>query len=155
MSTTKTASLSNTETPPKVPHKRERFALLAQVGRLKKEVSQLHDEADFYSLIATELLALSRVQLTLAEEKETASGTMDASLIAPASRLLVLTKALLRFYPETSTSRERTSRLLESNALAMVTDTSPEGYVTPSMTLLLRNVERAIVATKPGSTPKQ
>jgi hypothetical protein len=63
-------SSSDSLTSQLAEQKRARFALLAKVGHLKKGASQLHEEADFYSTIVTELLALSTEQLQLLEQLE-------------------------------------------------------------------------------------
>ena len=129
--------------------KRARFALLAKVGHQKKEVSQLHEEADFYSTIATELLALSTEQLHLLEKMELLlNKEAQVSLVEISSRHTKLTKRLLSFWPRSTASQSRIFEVLDSVGVAMATDTSEEGYVSPSMDQILNNVARAIEVTK-------
>lgn len=128
--------------------KRARFVLLAKVGHLKREASQLHEEADFYSTIATELLALSMEQLTLLESLEEKHPEIKAELVNLTSKHTHFVRQLLDFWPQNTVSRSRFYALLDSAGVEMATDVSPEGYVSPSMDLILKNVVRAIEATK-------
>lgn len=136
--------------------KRARFALLARVGRQKREASQLQDEATFYSTIVTELLAVSGELLALVESQEATMKREELlAVVDLASRQRRSTRRLLSFWPQNSESQQRFSEMLDSAGVAMVTDTSQEGYVSPSMDQMLKNAERAIVAMKRESNQKQ
>jgi hypothetical protein len=138
-----------------VKQKREKFALLARVGHQKREVCRLHEEADFYSSIVTELLALSTESLTLLVAEEEKHPELKLPILTLVSRQTNLLKRLLNYWPRDSQSQERVCALLESDGLETMTDVSDEGYVSPSMDLILRNVARAIEVTKMGLSPKQ
>lgn len=149
--TTETASSLTSDTSKMVKLKRDKFALLAKVGHLGREVSALHDEADHYSSIATELLAVSSELLTLLEEQEEENQKTNPYLVIPASRLTSLTQKLLNYWPKGSKSQDRVYEMLDSDGVVTVTDTSEEGFVYPSMDLILKNVGRAIGASREQS----
>lgn len=136
---------------------RDKFALLAMVGRVKKEVSQLQDEADFYSTIATDLVALSEDQLELLQqiEKQADSDQMTDLVIDLTSQFHHLIRRLLSFYPQRTKSQERYSRMLGSDGLARVLADTPDGYVSLSTDQILENVERVIDLTKRELARKQ
>ena len=146
--TAETASRSTSDTSPMARLKRDKFALLAKVGHLGREVSALHDEADHYSSIVTELLAASLELLAWVEEEEIQRNQPDPSLVIPVSRITNSIQRLLNFWPKNTTSQDRVLEMLESDGVEMGTTTSEEGYVYLSSDLILRNVERAIGATK-------
>lgn len=127
---------------------RDKFALLAQVGREKRAALALQDEATFYSSIVTDLLVAQGELL----ERLQADAKIDPELVALASehtsRFHRLTKQLLSFWPANSVSQERILTLLNSDGLAKVLDSTQDGYLTLSTDLILENVERAIEATK-------
>jgi hypothetical protein len=135
--------------------KRARFALLARVGHQKREVCQLHEEADFYSSIATELLALSTELLTSLEAVEEEHPLVKSDLVIQVSRHTSLLKRFLSYWPQNITSEQRYLELLDSDGVAISTDVSDDVYVSPSMDRMLRNVARAIEVTKMGLSPKQ
>lgn len=143
-----TQSSLNTSHSEMEKQKRARFALLARVGHLKKEASQLHDEADFYSTTATELLAHSMESLLLLESLEERHPEIRKELISLTSKHIQSVKRLLSFWPQNTKSQSRFYKLLDSAGVEMATDISPEGYVSPSMDLTLKNVARAIGATR-------
>jgi hypothetical protein len=135
--------------------KRARFALLARVGHQKKEVCQLHEEADFYSSIVTELLALSTELLTSLEAVEDQHPALKFDLVTQVSKHTSLLKHLLSFWPQNITSEQRFLELLDSDGVVMATDISDDVYVSPSMDRMVKNVERAIEVTKQASSQKQ
>lgn len=147
MTSAKTSSSSNTDLSEMDKHKRARFALLARVGRQKKEVSQLQDEASFYSTVATVLLAHSLEQLELLEQQAQENPALLGNLVTLESELQFLVKNMLRFWPEHTASQERFSKLLDSEPFRKVTDCTEDGYVSLSMERVLKNVGRAIVAS--------
>lgn len=128
--------------------KRARFALLAMVGRLKKEASAYREAEEVYSGIATDLL-VDFVGLTLLLQR------LDQRLPAlkPASayytsRLHRSLKQLLRFSPQATDSQERLLNLLSSDGLETMLDVSEEGWLSLSTDQILGNVVRAIEASK-------
>lgn len=129
--------------------KRARFALLAMVGHRKKEVSQLHDEADFYSTVATEALAaLADAAILLAElgqrgNPEAMKGSTDLT-----STRFRLVQQLLNFWPTGTTSVDRLWKVLGSDGPATVLENTPDGYLSLSSTQWVDNVARIIEATK-------
>lgn len=152
--TTATVSSSTTDTSQMAKLKRDKFALLAKVGHLGREVSALHEEADHYSSIATVLLAASMELLTLLEEQEVMEESPNERLVTPVSRIMNSIQKLLHFWPKGSMSQDRVYSMLDSDGLGMATVSSEDGFVYPSMDLILRNVERSIEASKARS-PKQ
>ena len=135
--------------------KRARFALLARVGHQKREVSQLHEEADFYSSIATGLLALSTELLTSLEAVEAEHPALKLDLVTQVAKHTSLLKRLLSYWPQNITSEQRFLELLDSDGVAISTDTLDDVYVSPSMDRMVRNVARAIEVTKMASSQKQ
>lgn len=143
-----TTSSSPTETSQKAPPKQAKFVLLAKVGQLKREASQLHEEADSYCSIVTALVAGYTELLMWAEAKEREFPGLSTDLVTHSSNHTQLVKGLLHNLPHASISRERVLKLLNSDGLGMAMDVTEDGYVSPSSAQILRNVERAIVATK-------
>ncbi len=136
---------------------RDKFALLAMVGRVKKEVSPLHEEADFYSSFVTEQVALSADLLDLLQEIEQQVNSPETSEIVAdlTSQYHRSIRQLLNFWPPHTESQERYLSLLASDGLEKVLATTPDGYVSLSTDRILKNVERVIEATKKELNQKQ
>lgn len=134
---------------------RGRFALLVRGARHRKEVSQLHEEAEFYCGSAIELHALLVDQSTFLEQLATATShpTLKAVVGGFMSRHNQLIKQLLNFWPPDLESQQRVVALLVSDGLARVTESTPEGYLSLSTGRILKSVELAIEATK-GRAPR-
>jgi len=148
MTKTSTQSNSTTEQSEMEKHKSARYALLAMVGRRKKEVLALQEEADHWSLCATEALVDSLAVLTALEKLEDRHPEVKALVAEYTSRHTKLLKQCLNYYPQTSESQSRISDLLDSDGLATALDATTDGYVSLSMDRMLRNVERVIALTK-------
>lgn len=133
--------------------KAARFALLARVGRQKREASLLHDEAETYCSSVIELVALSTALLRQLEAAEETDKSLSRSVVTLSSRHSQLIRHLLNSLPLAMISRERVLRMLNSAGLATATDITEEGYVSPSSDQILRNVVRAIGITKTTAEP--
>lgn len=129
---------------------RDKFALLAKVGRLKREVSQLREEVKFYSSSATELAAVSVEQLgvlqPLAEAVGEAELKMEVAVIT--SRHLLWMRKLLKHWPSDSECQQKLLALLESEGPQRLMASTPDGYATLSTGLILNNVAQIIEATR-------
>lgn len=148
-----TPSCSTTEAFLTARLKRDKFALLAKVGHAKRAHSVLQAETELYCTTATELLAISMELLALLESEEESKGEMNLNAVIPVSRLYRCVQKISNFCVTDTASEQRMLRLLESDGAVMAMDTCNEGYASPSMDLMLKNVARAIVASK-GSSPK-
>lgn len=146
--TTATASSSTTDPSPMARLKRDKFALLARVGHLGREVSALHAEADLYCSTATELLAASLELLMQLEAVEAQEGAPRKELVIPVSRVTNSIRRLLNFWPKNTMSQDRVLEMLDSDGVEMGTVVSDDGYVYLSSDLILSNAARAIGATK-------
>lgn len=145
----KPTSSSNSPDSEKTRLVRDKFALLARVGRLKRAALTLHEEADFYSTSATDLAAqLADVLEFLQIMEEHAPKHLTPFVAESTSRFHNSIRQLLRFSPPSSESTERYWKVLGSAGLEKVLATTPDGYVSLSTDLILKNVERSIAATK-------
>lgn len=143
-----TSSPSTTDTSEMAVHKRARFALLARVGRQKKEASMLLEALDNSFTNVTELVALSQAQLRWAEEAEQyLPRELKDSLITLSSAQTQLIRQILYSLPGDTTCRELSLKMLNSDGLGTSLDVTEEGYVSPSGDQILRNVARALEAT--------
>lgn len=139
---------STTDTSEMEVHKRARFALLARVGRQKREVSTLLAALDSSYSNVTELVALSVAQLQWAEEAEQhLPQEMKDQLVTLSSAQTQLIRQILYSLPDATICRELCLKMLNSDGLAMAMDVTPEGYVSPSGDQILRNVARALGPT--------
>jgi hypothetical protein len=127
---------------------RDKFALLAMVGRRKREALASQEEAEFYYSIVTELLALSGDVLEFLQRAETKAPSLKGYVAENTSRYHDLIQRLLQFWPTSSASKERALNLLDSDGLERVLASTPDGYVSLSTDLILANVERAIEAIR-------
>ena len=127
---------------------RDKFALLAKVGVRKREALASQEEAEFYSTIVTELLALSGDLLEFLQRAEQKAPSLRGYVAENTSRYHDLIQRLLSYYPQSLASRERALNLLDSDGLERVLATTPDGYVSLSSDLILENVERAIEAIR-------
>jgi hypothetical protein len=126
---------------------RDKFALLAKVGVQKRRASRFQDETEFYYTTATELLAISGDLLDLLQRLEPEHPELKGLLSDHTSRYHRSIRRLLGFWGKDIESQERSLKLLDSDGLARVLADTPDGYVSLSSDLILRNVERAIEAT--------
>lgn len=124
---------------------RDKFALLAKVGRQKKRASQFGDEAEFWATNVTELLAVLADAL---EHLEGLAPLDDLRTAQLRSEHIRLARRLLGFWPPNSESQNRVLNLLDCDGLAKVTELTREGFVILSSDLILENVERIIEATR-------
>lgn len=147
MSQLKTQSSSTTPTSGMGNHKRGYFALLAKVGALKRKLSLYLGEMEHYSTTAIELLVLSSELLRLLEEQDL-RGLSKRKLLRLSSKHTRLTRCITHYYTPSTESQERLSTLLNYDGLEMAMDTSEEGYVSPSMDQILRNMGRALEVTR-------
>lgn len=147
MSQQKTQSSSTTPASEKGNHKQGYFVLLAKVGALKRKLFRYQEETEHYSTTAIELLVLSTELLRLLEEQDL-RGLSKRKLLRLSSKHTRLTRNITHYYPPSMESRERLSTLLNCDGLEMAMDTTEEGYVSPSMDQILRNVGRALEVTK-------
>ena len=136
--------------------KRARFALLAKVGIQKRALSRSRAEADFYCSLVTELLAVSGAQYKLLERlEEKGVKQLSPSLFILGLKLNRSMQQLLSYWPEDTESQARLSQLLDSAGVAMLSETTPDGWPSPSQALILKNVERAIEVSRMESSQKQ
>lgn len=127
---------------------RAKFALLAQVGRLKKEVSAYQEAEEVYSGIVTELLAVSTGLVLLLQDLDKRAPVLKPASVHYTSRLHRLLKRLLNFCPQATDSQERLLNLLSSDGLGTMLDVTGDGYLSLSTGQILANVERAIEASR-------
>lgn len=129
---------------------RAKFALLAKVGRQKREASLLRDEVTFYSSSVTALAAVSVEQLGVLQDlaDRVDSPQLKAAVADITSRHLIWMRKLLKHWPNDSECQQKLSELLESDGPQRLMASTPEGYATLSTGLILGNVERIIVATR-------
>lgn len=129
---------------------RDKFVLLAKVGRQKREASQLHDEVTFYSSSVTELAAVSVDQLGVLQDlaDRVDSPQLKAAVAEITSRHLIWMRKLLKHWPKNSECQQKLLALLESDGPQQLMAFTPDGYATLSTGLILGNVERIIVATR-------
>lgn len=142
-----TRSSPTTATSEKESLKRAKFALLAMVGRHKRQASRFQEETEFYCGIVTELLALSVVQNQLVQEIADRAPRLKGLSSEHTSQLHNLVRKIHDFWPSDGESQQRLLELLASPGLEMVQGTTPDGYLSLSTDLILANVERAIAAT--------
>lgn len=148
MTSIETTSSLATLTSEMTKHKRARFALLARVGRQKKEVSQLREETEFYFGIATDLLALSTELVEFLQRAEATAPGLKAYNAVSTSRLHHSIKRLLRSYPSDSDLQKKWLSTLTSDGLATMVGVTADGYLSLSSTQVVNNVARVIEATK-------
>lgn len=143
-------SFSNMKTSKTKQLVKAKFALLARVGHLKRKASQSHEQANFYSSIVTELLAVSGEESSLPRQAEDSPETLlkRAEL---KSRRLHLIQQLLDFSPRSLESQETHWKLLTSAGLEKEIVVTRDGFLTLSSGLILDNVELLIAATKAQS----
>lgn len=129
---------------------RDKFALLAKVGRQKREASQLRDEVTFYSSSVTELAAVSVEQLAVLQDlaDRVDSPQLKAAVADITSRHLIWMRKLLKHWPKDLECQQKLLGLLESGGPQRLMASTPEGYATLSTGLILSNVERIIEATR-------
>jgi len=151
MTSTATNSCSITPISKTEKLKSDKFALLAMVGRRKKEVSQLQEETDVYFITVTELLAASVEQLTFLQASEATNPHIAPLVLRATSRVHRSIKRLLNYYPKNSASEKRLLDLLTSGGLETMIGVTAEGYLSLSTDQILRNVERCIEVTKEAS----
>ena len=130
------------------------YAQIAKVGHLKRKASTYLEETDFYSGIATELLALLAEAVELLQVEAEKQGSLKKSVSNITSRQHHLVWKLLGFWPNDTESQERISTLLDSPGLEKVLGSTPDGYTCLSSDLTLENVERIFAATR-ASNPEQ
>ena len=146
--TRNTQSKSNTATSQKESRGPGYFALLAKAGHNKRKLLALHEEAEFYSTIATELLAHLVARRDVLLQEEAKSGHPIPELIEVTSLLTQQLKRTLSFWPNDTESQSRILALLESSGLETLMIGTGDGFVTPSSDLILGNVVRIIAHTK-------
>lgn len=144
------ASSSTTHISEKDKLKRESFARLAMVGRAKKEASRYRDEAEFFSLIAIEALAILE-ELRKAVASTAASPEQMLAAVDAESAQRALTMRLLDSWPQNSESQSRFSKVLTSGGLVRVMTITDDGYLSLSMDPILENVATVIEAIKEQS----
>lgn len=143
-----TSSPSTTEVSPQDQHKRARFALLAQVGRQKKQVSTLLEALQDSFTNVTGLVAGYTALLHWVEELESQLTPQQRDDLVTHSSLHTRSiKQLLYSLPGDTLCRDLSLKMLDSDGLGMALDVTTEGYVSPSGDQILRNVARAIEAT--------
>lgn len=150
MATYDTTLSSSSETCVMKKLVRDKFALLARVGVRKREASAFQDEAEFYCGIVTGLLAASAEQLLLLQmvADETNVPRLKGAVADITSRQHRLIKQLLDFWPRNTESQTRTLNLLGCAGLVKMTERTDDGSVSLSTDQILKNVARAIAATK-------
>lgn len=148
--TTNTSSTLNLSTPPSVKGSRGReyYALLAMVGRRKREALAYQEAEEHYYTIATELHANLTGLLSLLQPLAERHAALRPLVAEHTSRLHSSTRSMLNFWSKNSTSQERVLNLLDSDGLKQMLGSTPDGFVCLSTDLILENVARAIGATK-------
>lgn len=142
-----TKSSATTDTSEKENLKRAKFALLAMVGRHKRQASRFQEETEFYCGIVTDLLALSMEQNRLVQKLADKAPGLKAISAEHTSELHRLVYRIHGFWPSDGESQQRLLDLLASPGLEMVQGTTPDGYLSLSTDLILDNVARVIEAT--------
>lgn len=127
---------------------RDKFALLARVGHNKRKASAYQDEAEYYFTIATEALAVLGELLGYLQKAEKLEPSLAPFVARHTSKQHHLVKSLLTFWPQNTDSQERVLSLLDSDGLAEMLESTPEGYVYLSTDLILENVARCIDASR-------
>lgn len=150
MTATEMQSTSNTPTSQKAKPNRAWYVLLAKVGTLTRKVSQLRAEVIHYYSFATEALAICAELSRVAECLRLGQGSVDSTtkIVILESRLNLLTKQALSFWPQGTESQKRALSMLDSDGLAMLAGVTDDGYLCLSMDRILSNVELAIEVTK-------
>lgn len=143
-----TALKQNTATYPTEKLRRDKFALLAKVGHLKRVASRSAEETEFYYTTATEALALLAEALRQLASIEREAGSRNPGLVDITSRHHHLIRRLSSYWPQNSESQQRILNLLESDGLATVMGVTSDGYASLSSDLILENVARAIEVMK-------
>lgn len=145
---TNTKSSKSSPTLKKESLVRDKFALLAMVGRRKREALAYHEAEEFYSTIVSEQHANLAALLSSLRPLAERSPALAELLSFHTSRLHHSTKKLLSYWPKNTASQETLWNLLASEELSQTLATTPDGYVSLSTDQILDNVVLAIGATQ-------
>lgn len=148
MSTSNSRSSSTSATSKKETSSLVSSAQRVKADRLRKAVSMLNDETDFYCSSVTELAVQLAALLEVLQDLSEDAPWMREFVASHTSRYHQSLKNLLSFYPQSTISARRLYAVLTSDGLEKVLPYTPGEWPSLSSDLIIENVARSIGHTK-------